>query len=125
MNKFKFDFEINNDLAKRKSESEKIRKTYPDKIPIICECVKSTNLKLDKHKYLVPQDLTVGQFVYVIRKRIKLLPEKALYLFVNNKLPQTNALVSEVYRNEKSDDGFLYFLAHEETSFGAFARACK
>jgi hypothetical protein len=31
----------------------------------------------------VPQDLTVGQFVYVIRKRIKLPAEKAIFIFVD------------------------------------------
>ena len=40
-------------------------------------------------RYLVPADLTVGQFVYVIRKRIKLSPEKAIFIFVNNVLPPT------------------------------------
>jgi GABA(A) receptor-associated protein len=40
-------------------------------------------------RYLVPADLTVGQFVYVIRKRIKLTPEKAIFVFVRNVLPTT------------------------------------
>ena len=44
---------------------------------------------IDKKKYLVPGDLTAGQFVYVIRKRIKLSPEKAIFIFVNNILPPT------------------------------------
>jgi hypothetical protein len=39
----------------------------------------------------VPSDLTVGQFVYVIRKRIKLSPEKAIFIFTNNALPPTGA----------------------------------
>ena len=37
--------------------------------------------------------LQVGQFVYVIRKRIKLSPEKAIFIFVNNVLPPTGALL--------------------------------
>jgi hypothetical protein len=42
-------------------------------------------------RYLVPSDLTVGQFVYVIRKRIKLSPEKAIFIFTSNVLPPTGA----------------------------------
>lgn len=42
-----------------------------------------------KCRYLVPADLTVGQFVYVIRKRIKLSAEKAIFIFVDNVLPPT------------------------------------
>ncbi len=44
---------------------------------------------IDKKKYLVPADLTVGQFVYVIRKRIKLPAEKAIFIFIHNVLPPT------------------------------------
>ena len=42
-------------------------------------------------RYLVPADLTVGQFVYVIRKRIRVSPEKAIFMFVKNVLPPTGA----------------------------------
>jgi len=44
-------------------------------------------------RYLVPADLTVGQFVYVIRKRIKLSAEKAIFIFVDNVLPPTGKLM--------------------------------
>lgn len=40
-------------------------------------------------RYLVPADLTVGQFVYVVRKRIKLSAEKAIFVFVKDTLPST------------------------------------
>ncbi len=43
-------------------------------------------------RYLVPADLTVGQFVYVVRKRIKLSSEKAIFIFVKNVLPPTGLL---------------------------------
>lgn len=75
---------------KRKAEAERIRQKYPDRIPVICEKVEKSDIPtIDKKKYLVPSDLTVGQFVYVIRKRIKLSPEKAIFIFVNEILPPT------------------------------------
>lgn len=40
----------------------------------------------------MPADLTVGQFVYVIRKRIRVSPEKAIFMFVKNVLPPTGEL---------------------------------
>ena len=40
----------------------------------------------------MPADLTVGQFVYVIRKRIRVSPEKAIFMFVKNVLPPTGML---------------------------------
>jgi len=76
---------------------------------VICEKVEKSDITaIDKKKYLVPSDLTVGQFCYVIRKRIKLAPEKAIFIFVNEVLPPTAALMSSIYEEHKDEDGFLY-----------------
>jgi len=76
---------------------------------VICEKVEKSDIAtIDKKKYLVPSDLTVGQFVYVIRKRIKLSPEKAIFIFVDEVLPPTAALMSSIYEEHKDEDGFLY-----------------
>jgi len=72
-------------------------------------------------RYLVPCDLTVGQFVYVIRKRIKLSPDKAIFIFIDNVLPPTAALMSSIYDENKDEDGFLYVTYSGETTFGAAA----
>ncbi len=104
----------------RASESERIRIKYPDRIPVICEKAqgKSTTPDIDKNKYLVPCDLTIGQFLYVIRKRIKLPPESALFLFVNGSIPSASMLMSSIYENEKDPDGFLYITYAQENTFG-------
>ena len=60
-------------------ESKRILAKYPDRIPVICQKTTSkTNSipDLDKHKYLVPSDLTAGQLIYVIRKRLNLKENK-------------------------------------------------
>ena len=52
---------------------------------MICERAANSDIPyIDKKKYLVPSDLTVAQFVYVVRKRVKLAPEKAIFIFVNS-----------------------------------------
>ena len=51
---------------KRKSEAERIRAKYPDRVPVICEKADRSDIPdIDKKKYLVPADLTVGQYHYV------------------------------------------------------------
>lgn len=75
-------------------------------LQVICEKVEKSDIAtIDKKKYLVPADLTVGQFVYVIRKRIKLSPEKAIFIFVDEVLPPTAALMSSIYEEHKDEDG--------------------
>ena len=74
---------------------------------VICEKVEKSDIAtIDKKKYLVPADLTVGQFVYVIRKRIKLSPEKVIFIFVDAVLPPTAALMSSIYEEHKDEDGY-------------------
>ena len=67
----------------------------------------------------MPSDLTVGQFIYVIRKRIKLAPEQALFIFCGKDMPPTSDLMQRVYEQKKSDDGFLYVEYAGENVFGA------
>ena len=103
----------------RKAESDRIKKIYPNRIPIIAE-VKDKNLPpLDKCKYLVPCDLNIGQFVYVIRKRIQLSSEDAIFLFVKNEVPATAQLIAELYKQHREDDGFLYLKVYGEKAFGS------
>lgn len=106
-------------FEKRRSEAERIRAKYPDRIPVIVEKKEGSPIPtLDKKKYLVPADITVGQFIYVIRKRIKLSPEEAIFLFVNNTLPPTGSLMSEIYKEHKDEDLFLYSIYCKEQNFG-------
>lgn len=44
----------------------------------------------------------------MIRKRIKLAPEKAIFIFVSDVLPATSAMMSAIYDEHKDEDGFLY-----------------
>ena len=104
---------------KRQAEAARIAQRFKDRVPVICEKVENSDIpEIDKRKYLVPVDLTVGQFVYVIRKRIKLPSEKAIFIFVNDILPPTAALISTIYEEHKDDDGFLYVLYSGENTFG-------
>jgi GABA(A) receptor-associated protein len=112
-------FKEQHPFEKRKNEAQRIRQKYPDRIPVIAEKAPNSDIPdIDKKKYLVPADLTVAQFVYVIRKRIKLQPEKAIFIFVNNTLPPTAALMSRIYAEQKDEDGFLYVTYSGESTFG-------
>ena len=138
---------------------------------MICEKDSRSDIPaVDKRKYLIPMDLTVGQvrdcglpawlcsvcrvllcyflalsahvhrppappppplpppscfgprpaaqFVYVIRKRISIPSDKAIFIFVNNTLPPTSALMSTVYEQHKDADGFMYMMYSGENTFG-------
>jgi GABA(A) receptor-associated protein len=106
-------------LEERKNESTRIKNKYIDRIPIICYKNKNSNVpELDKNKYLVPKDLTIGQFIFIIRTRLKLDKEKGLYFFINDMIPSTNELMSKIYNENQDNDGFLYICYACENTFG-------
>lgn len=74
--------------------------------------------QINKNKFLVPGDLLFAEFLYLIRKRIKLGNEQALFIYVNGTLPATSANFSSVYEEFKDEDGFLYVVYTGESSFG-------
>ena len=114
-----FKFKSSHSFEKRKNESTRIRSKYPDKIPVIVERFEKSQVNnIDKNKYLVPSDVSVGQFLYIIRKRIQLTPEKAIYIFIDNKMPPIAQTMSHLYQHYKDEDGFLYVLYASESTFG-------
>lgn len=112
-------FKKENDYSKRLSESTNIKAKYPDRIPIIVEKYRKSPLPdIDKCKYLVPKDMKLGQFIYIIRKRIKLESNQSLFVSINGVLGSSAETVSELYDTHKDDDGFLYILYTSENTFG-------
>lgn len=113
-------FKNNISFKERKVECEKILLKYPDRIPILCEkCPYSRNApKIDKHKYLAGYELTVGQFMLIIRKRMHVKPEIGLYMFINGIIPSNSSLLRNLYSDFKDDDGFLYITYDVENTFG-------
>ena len=107
---------------KSREEADRIMRKYPDRIPVlVTRNQNSANTPdIDKHKYLVPVDLTMGQLLFVIRRRLKMNAEKALFLFVDSAVVCNSELVSTVYyRSHDPQDGFLHAVYSCESVFGS------
>jgi GABA(A) receptor-associated protein len=107
-------------FKQRKTDCTQILLKYPDRIPIICEKHPYSRgaPDIDKHKYLVGFDLTIGQFISVIRKRMSLKPEVGLYIFIKGSIPSNSSLIQYLFLDYKDDDGFLYINYDVENTFG-------
>jgi GABA(A) receptor-associated protein len=113
-------FKKKHTLDERQNESTKIIKKYAGRIPVIV--TKDSKCKLDdmdRNKFLAPGDLTLGQFMYVIRKRINLTETESIFMFVNETvLAPTSHTMNALYEQYKDEDGFLYFVYCNENVFG-------
>ena len=115
-NEFKKIYSFN----ERKKESERVLLKYPDRIPVICEKNKNCNNieDIDKKKYLIQYDITIGQFIFILRKRLKLNEYNALFLTVNGVMPSSSEYISLLYEKYKDNDNFIYFNYSSENTFG-------
>ena len=111
-------FKTSHNFDKRWNESQRIVIKYPERVPIICERITTNVPEVDRKKYLCPRDLSIANFMYVIRKRIKLSPEVSIFLFVNDAMVPCSELMSKAYEEHKDDDGFLYIKYSGESTFG-------
>ena len=106
----------------RRNEADRIRTKYPDRIPVIVELKEDSKNTpdIDKKKFLVPKDLTVGQFIYVIRKRVHISAEQALFIFIDDIIPSSNSVMNDIYNEHKDEDSFLYVTYTGENTFGKY-----
>jgi len=103
-----------------KQKIQNIKSKYPNRVPVIVNKSKKSNAPdIDKNKYLVPTDLTLGQFIYVIRKRMKISPEQAIFVFCKDTLPPTSMIMEELYNGYKNADEFLELTYNIENTFGS------
>jgi GABA(A) receptor-associated protein len=104
----------------RQKESSRVLNTYHEKIPIICEKHNtSTILNIDKNKYLASFNLSVAHFIYIIRRRMALPSEKAIFIFINGMIPCSSSMLLDYYIRHKDPDGFLYITYASENVFGS------
>lgn len=110
-------YRLNRTLGQRRRESQRLRSDHPDRVPVIIEC--SSDVPLQKKKYLVPHTASVAFFLMTVRKNIELGSQHGLYLHTEKgESPWMAQPMSSLYRYSHNDDGFLYLTLMREATFG-------
>jgi hypothetical protein len=103
---------------KKLDEYTRINRKYPDRIPVILHKGNKIAPDIDRNKYLVPKDITFSSFVGVVRQRLRIKPDEALFIMANNSLVTQSELMSSIYYKYKSPEGFLLLEYSLESTFG-------
>lgn len=111
-------FKSKHSFEKRKQQSHKLLEKYPDKIPIIFEKIEYNFNAILPYNLLVPKHITIAEINSVIRKKLKITKEQAIFLFVEQDIICPNCVAEEIYYHYKDNDGFLYIQYTFENTFG-------
>lgn len=112
------DQEVNPSLKK---VAQNLFKKYEDRLPIIIDRDPSSTLPpLEKKKYLVPHNLSIGSLMMTIRNKISMPEYKTLYLVTKegNYVPSSTQTIAELYQKYQSSDAFLYLDYKGEDGYG-------
>ena len=101
------------------NEISRVREKHKDRVPCIVQIKGKNTPTLTKSKYLVPLDLTFGQFIQIVRKYFskELSSTDGLFWFINNEIITPSKLMSQIDK-EYSKDGALYIQVSVENTFG-------
>jgi len=125
MKKYSFNFKNEKSSLELQEMYLKLRRKLSSyHIPVICEgdfikdANKGTN-KGDFLKYLVSPTLTVAEFIFFIRKNLRIKSNEGLFVLFNGEfaVPATRQM-TEVYEEYKDPSGFLYVAVMKENVFG-------
>jgi len=119
-----FEIKKEKSLNERKEYSKTLLQKYQSRVPVMIKksCEDKILQNIDNHgqtRYLMPKNLSISEIMFIIRNKIDLKPEQAIYMFVNGTtLVPMNETISTIYDLYKSDDGFLYIVYRTENTFG-------
>lgn len=109
-------------FVERKESSARLRAKYGGTMyPVVVEPANDKAPAIQKNKFMIPGELTIGQFVYIIRRRlVKMLPPtQAIFVYVRlTILPPTHTTIAHAYADYHDPDGILYIEYSLENTFG-------
>ena len=103
------------------TDVERIMKKHPGRIPVYVSKASQTDTSLpdiQRRKFLIPQDFTITHVYHTIRQWLKLRPEHAIFIFINNSIPDRSKTLLELYEKHRSPDGLLRITYSSENTFG-------
>ncbi len=106
-----------------KNKIEEMIKKHPNRVPII---ISSNSFKEHgQHRFIVPNNITIAEFMKILRNKVSLRPEEAIYVFVKDItiskegiLVPSSSTVESIYNQYKDKNLVLNLIYEKEEIFG-------
>ncbi|CAD2217646.1 hypothetical protein AGDE_03902 [Angomonas deanei] len=102
-------------LEQRKKTFEKFFEKSPDAIAVVVEYPEAEEAK----KFCVPPRMVMSSLVSHIQQRLSLDPTEAIFAYVGDTVAPPVALLQDLYKEYKDEDGFLYVKIKKEVAYGS------
>ena len=106
-----------------KKKIENMLNKHPNRVPII---ISSNSFKEHgQHRFIVPNNITVSEFMKILRNKVSLKPEEAIFIFVKDKSLNNDAFmvpasssIESIYNQYKDNNLVLNLIYEKEAVFG-------
>jgi hypothetical protein len=110
-----------------KKSYKKLKKRFPNRVAVLLEALDGCEIAcagMDT-RFLVPDDLSLAHFQFIIRKRLGLAarPETAIFIFLKTAagrhiLPPSTATFQQLFEEHGKEEGHLQMTFSSEKTFG-------
>ncbi len=92
---------------------------YPGKIPIILTKHPGSDVPLlKKSRYLVNADVSVGEFIFLLRNMLKIKASDAIFIYCAGTLLSGTEIIERIWSKYRNLDNVLYITYSAESAFG-------
>ena len=95
-----------------------MRRRHPEHVAAVLEPGTRETPRLDRQKFLVPEELPLAHLAFAARRRLQLRPEEALFLHCEGALLDGATPMRAVRERHRADDGFVHLTYSLESAFG-------
>lgn len=109
----------NQEIIFNRKKIESIIKKHPDRYPIV---ISSKSIKCNHIKY-ISTNMTVAEFMIILRKKINISDTEALFFFIKDEnntdiMIQQSATIESLYNTYKDKNLILNLMFEKEAVFG-------
>lgn len=98
------------------SSMDEFLRRHPNRLPVKID--EESDVGIDRRKYLIPREMTLGNFITYLRTRVELEHHEAMFVLIGGILPPISSTIETLYIEHVGEDRLLRIVLKKENTFG-------